>query len=147
MAHSYTSNIVHCVFSTKDRTPSIQPAIRERLWAYMLGIAKNLHIPILAIGGVDNHVHILFILPSTQRLSETIQRLKANSARWMNENGCSFAWQEGYGAFSVSPSRIDAVQRYVRHQAEHHEKRNFEEEFIALLKQSGIPYDPRFVFG
>ena len=147
MSHSYSSNLVHCVFSTKDRVHSIPLPRQEMLYAYMFGIAKNLKIEVLAIGGIANHVHILMALPATKTLSDAVRDLKANSSRWMRESDNKFAWQEGFGAFSVSPSQIPAVKTYIRNQAEHHQKRSFEEEFLALLTKSGVPYDRRYVFG
>ena len=147
MSHTYSSNLVHCVFSTKHRTDSIPELIQEKLYAYMFGIAKNLEIEILALGGIANHVHVLLALPARKTLSDTVRDLKANSSRWMKRNQKNFAWQEGFGAFSVSPSQIPAVKAYIRNQAEHHRKRSFEEEFVAMLRKSGIEYDPKWVFG
>jgi putative transposase len=147
MAHTYTTNIVHCVFSTKERASLISDVRREQLWAYVFGIAKNLGIEILAIGGMADHLHILLSLPPTKTLSETVRNLKANSSRFMSESGPQFSWQEGYGAFSVSPSQIPVVKGYIRNQAEHHKMRNFEQEFLALLKKAGVAHDPRYVFG
>jgi putative transposase len=147
MPHTYCANLVHCVFSTKERANLIPDALRERMFAYIFGIAKNLKIEILALGGTANHVHIFMGLPAKESLSFVIRDLKANSSRWMSENGSRFSWQEGFGAFSVSPSQAPTVKRYIRNQAEHHKKRNFEEEFLALLKKSGVPYDPQYAFG
>jgi putative transposase len=147
MSHTYTTNIVHCVFSTKERAPLIPTDRQEKLWAYLLGIASNMKLKILAIGGINDHVHLLISLPPTRKLAKVMCDLKANSSKWLNETGVRFAWQEGYGAFSVSPSRIADVQRYIRNQAEHHKKRNFEQEFIDLLKKSGTPFEGKYVFG
>jgi len=110
MSHTYTANIVHCVFSTKQRAPMIAADRQEHLWAYLLGIARNMKIKILAIGGVADHLHLLIALPPTMNLAKVICDLKANSSRWLNGTGGHFAWQEGYAAFSVSPSRIGDVQ-------------------------------------
>jgi putative transposase len=147
MSHTYTANIVHCVFSTKQRAPMIAADRQEHLWAYLLGIARNLKIKILAIGGVADHLHLLIALPPTMNLAKVMCDLKANSSRWLNETGGHFAWQDGYAAFSVSPSRIGDVQRYIRNQAEHHKKRNFEEEFVDLLRKSGIRFEEKYVLG
>jgi len=147
MPHTYCTNFVHCIFSTKERIDSIPDNAREHLYAYMLGIAKNLRIEILALGGTSNHLHILLALPAKQSLSDAVRDLKANSSRWMSETCKPFSWQEGFGAFSVSPSQIPTVKRYIRHQIEHHRKRNFEEEFLLLLKKSGVDFDPQYVFG
>ena len=147
MSHTYSANVVHCVFSTKGRGPMIANDRQEELWAYILGIARNEKVKILAIGGVADHLHLLIALPPKMNLSKVVCDLKANSSKWMNEKGVPFSWQEGYGAFSVSPSRISDVQRYIRNQAEHHKKRNFEEEFRDLLRRSGISFEEKYVFG
>jgi REP element-mobilizing transposase RayT len=147
MSHTYTSNLLHCVFSTKHRAAIIPADRQEHLWAYLLGIARNMKIKILAIGGTSDHLHLLIALPPTMNLAKAMCDMKANSSKWLNEAGLHFAWQEGYGAFSVSPSRVADVQRYIRNQAEHHKKRNFEQEFVDLLRKSGIPFDEQYVFG
>jgi len=147
MSHTYCTNLIHCVFSTKERADLIPDNLRESMFAYMFGIAKNLQFEILALGGTANHVHVLVALPAKQSLSFAIRDLKANSSRWMSENGACFSWQEGFGAFSVSPSQVPSVKKYIRNQPGHHKKRNFEEEFLLLLKKSGIAYDPKYVFG
>lgn len=104
-------------------------------------------VSILAIGGITNHVHILLSLPPSRNLAKVVCDLKANSSRWLNETGVKFVWQEGYGAFSVHPSRVDAVQPYIRNQAEHHKQRDFQEEFVDHLQKSGISCDEKYVFG
>ena len=140
MPQSYAANFVHCIFSTKDRRDSIPHQLQEQLYAYLLGIAKNLCIELLAAGGTANHVHLLISLPPTMPLAEAVQKLKANSSRWLGEQQQEFEWQKGYGAFSVSPSQLNTVQTYIRNQERHHAKRNFEEEFqILLQKLSAIP--------
>jgi putative transposase len=143
VSQTYAANFIHCVFSTKGRKDLIAPELRSKLWAYIFGIGKNLSIELLAVGGTANHVHVLIGLPPTLRLAEAIQKLKANSSRWMGEQNISFEWQKGYGAFSVSPSLLKTVKAYIRNQEQHHRKRSFEEEFRALLQKSGIAYDER----
>ncbi len=138
MRHNYIANFVHCIFSTKDRRDLISPELQERLWPYIGGICRNLRIDLLEAGGTANHVHLLVGLPATMPLSEAIQKLKANSSRWLGEQGVSFQWQEGYGAFSVSPSLLPTVKAYIGSQAIHHQKRNFEEEFALFLRKSGL---------
>ena len=144
MAHTYTSNIVHCVFSTKERSPLIPADRTEGLYAYLYGIANSEGFSLLAAGGTTNHVHLLFVLPASVTLAHAVQKLKGGSSRWM---GQGFSWQQAYGAFSVSPSQLPVVKKYIRNQAEHHRKRSFEEEFVALLKHCGIAYDLQYVFG
>jgi putative transposase len=142
MSHSYCTNLVHCVFSTKERAPTIAAEVQERLWAYLEGIAKNHHISLLAVGGIANHVHVLFSVPQTMTVASAVNSLKANSSRWLREQGNSFEWQKGYGAFSVSPSQAPAVQAYIRSQAEHHAKHTFEDEFTPLALGPGATRYP-----
>ena len=146
MSHTHAANFVHCVFSTKDRRALIPAESQERLYAYLIGIADNLGFNILAVGGTSNHVHLLLMLPTALTLAEAVQKLKANSSRWLGESGVRFEWQKGYGAFSVSPSLLPMVGAYIHNQAEHHKKRTFEEEFVALLKKCGLPYDADRLF-
>ncbi len=120
--------------------------MQPRLWAYMGGIARNHKFLVLANGGMEDHVHLLIQLPPVLSLAKAVSLLKANSSSWMKEHGRKFAWQEGYGAFSVSASNLAAVERYIANQQKHHRRRTFEDEFIALLKKHGIPFDPKFVF-
>jgi putative transposase len=112
----------------------------------LVGIAGNLGFQILAAGGTSNHVHLLIGLPTSLTLSEVVQKLKANSSRWLGENALKFEWQKGYGAFSVSPSLLTTVQAYIRNQEEHHRKRSFEEGFRPLLDKSGVQYDAERLF-
>lgn len=147
MSHTYCSNLVHCVFGTKHRVNSISENIRGSLHAYLFGIARNLDVEILALGGTANHVHILLTVPAKRPLSDVVRDLKANSSRWMSENSPPFSWQEGFAAFSVSSSQAGKVKTYIRNQEQHHRKRNFEEEFLLLLRKSAVDYDPRYVFG
>jgi putative transposase len=140
MAHSYSGNYIHLVFSTKDRRNTIPSDLQDKLWAYLFGICHNLKITLIAVGGISNHVHMLISLPATMRLSDAIKELKANSSRWIGEHGIAFEWQKGYGAFSVSASNLDVVQDYIRNQEEHHRKRSFDDEFLTLLKKSGIAF-------
>ena len=147
MSHTYTKSHFHVVFSTKERRKCISKEIQPLLWAYMTGICRNHDIIPVAVGGISDHVHALFHLPATLSLSKGMLLLKSNSSRWMNEHERGFAWQEGYGAFSVSASVLPAVTRYIQNQEQHHRKISFEDEFLALLKKHGIEYDPKYVFG
>ncbi len=147
MSHTYSTNIVHCVFSTKNRADLIRNELRESLYAYLFGTARNLKVQMIALGGTANHIHILLPVPPKEPLSFVVRDLKANSSRWMSEQGPRFAWQDGFGAFSVSPSRVPLVKNYIHNQEQHHRKRSFEEEFVLLLKKSGVAFDPKYVFG
>ncbi len=147
MAHSYPNILVHCVFSTKERRDIIPEHLHETLARYFVGIGRGHDIPVLSAGGTANHAHLLIALPATVPLAKAIQVLKANSSRWLSEHGFDFAWQDGYGAFSVSASNVAAVKEYIDRQAAHHRKYSFEDELVTLLRKSGVPYDPDFVFG
>jgi len=144
MPHTYTIQLVHCVFSTKQRSALITDP--SRLWTYMRAIARNCDVNVIAIGGTANHVHLLLKIPPTARTADIVRTLKANTSRWMNEIGHGFAWQDGYAAISVSPSQISAVVRYIENQAEHHRSRSFEQEYFALLEKSGVPFNLDQVF-
>jgi putative transposase len=147
MAHSYTRNHIHLVFSTKERRNTITKELQPCLWAYIAGIYQNYEMIAVAIGGTENHVHILFHLSAKISLAKAVQLLKGNSSKWIGEQGIEFAWQEGYGAFSVSSSNLDALTRYVRNQQAHHRKFSFEDEFRALLKKHNVDYDPKYMLG
>ena len=144
MAHTYTSNFQHCIFSTKERRPTISLERLPALCAYFGGIAKGEGFELLRAGGTSNHVHLLLSVPANLALATAMQKLKGGSSRWM---GKEFAWQQGYGAFSVSPSQLPVVKAYIDKQEEHHHRQSFEEEFTQLLRSCGIAYEPQFVFG
>jgi REP element-mobilizing transposase RayT len=144
MAHTYSAILLHVVFSTKERRSLIQEP--PKLWAYVAGIARNLAFEPLAVGGTENHLHLLLRLPTSVSVAEAAQKLKANSSRWLKENGSWLGWQEGYGVFTVSPSNVDAVRRYIQNQPEHHRRSSFEEEFLGLLVRSGIAFEKAEVF-
>ena len=150
MAHSYASALFHCVFSTKDRRKLIDADLGPRLWPYLGGIARENNIRALAVGGVEDHVHLLISLPSTMALAKALQLIKGGSSKWVHDefpNRRDFGWQEGYGAFSIGVSQIDDTKRYIENQAEHHRRHTFEEEFVAFLERHGIEYDARYVWG
>jgi putative transposase len=147
MAHTYPNVLIHCVFSTKERRSVIPESLLPGLFKYLNGIGSNIHVPVIAAGGTDNHVHMLIALPASITLAKAMQTFKANSSRWIGEHGVDFAWQHGYAAFSVSASNRDAVLKYIENQADHHRKRSFEDEFVALLRKSGVSYDQKVVFG
>jgi putative transposase len=150
VSHTYSSNRIHVIFSTKGREKSISEDLQPKLWAYMAGIAHNQHFETMNVGGVEDHVHALLVLPPTLSLAKAVQYLKGSSSKWINDDRRTvsrFAWQEGYGAFSVSSSQTAEVMRYIRQQKAHHAKRSFEEEFVAFLKKYGLEYDPAYVLG
>lgn len=150
MAHSYVSALFHCVFSTKDRRTTITKDIEERLWQYMGGIARENKMRALAIGGVEDHVHLLLSLPSTLTIAKALQLIKGGSSKWVHDTfpeHRDFEWQEGYGAFSIGISQVDDTKKYIAIQREHHRTRTFQEEFLAFLEKHDIEYDPRYVWG
>ena len=144
--HSFPNVLIHCVFGTKERRMLVPEELQPKLWRYFNGIGQNIRVPVLTAGGIANHAHLLIALPPDITLAASIQKLKANSSRWMGEHGVKFAWQTGYGAFSVSASNQKAVREYIEHQPEHHARRSFEDEFVALLDKSGVKYDRARVF-
>ena len=148
MAHTFTNLLYHIVFSTKNRQLLIDDDIKEDLFAYLGGTVRGINGDALIVNGTADHVHLLVVLPQTIAVADALRDIKANSSRWVHEkwaNRESFGWQTGYGAFTVSESRREAVKRYIANQEEHHRTISFQEEFIGLLKKHRIPYDPRFV--
>ena len=123
MAHSYVSSVFHIVFSTKQRMQLIRFRQPISIVNYLAGIARNHGMQMLAVGGTQNHVHILVVLPADMALSDAGRTLKTNSSRWMRETDRLFAWQQGDEAFSVSPSQLDRVKQYIANQAAHHRTR------------------------
>lgn len=150
MSHTYASNRVHVVFSTKERAKTLPQEFLPKLWPYMAGIARNHQFQAIQIGGTRDHVHALILLSPILQLAKAVQTLKGSSSHWINETWMAhgrFSWQEGYGAFSVSASQTDSVVKYIVNQEAHHRKRSFAEEFVELLEKHGVNYDPRYVLG
>jgi len=149
MAHSFTHLLSHVVFSTKNRAQQLDIELRDRLFPYMSGIINELGGSVSTINGTKDHIHMLLRLPAATPLADAMRVLKTNSSRWVHETWAarrSFAWQTGYGAFSVSQSVADEFVRYIQNQAEHHRSMTFQEELIALLKRHGIEYDERYMW-
>ena len=149
MSHAYVSNLMHCTFSTKNRSPMIDSELEERLWPYIGGIARENRMKALAIGGTKDHLHALLSLPGMMSFAKAVQLLKGGSSKWVHDTFAqhrNFEWLEGYGAFSVSKSQCDKTIAYIQHQKEHHRRKTFDEEFRELLIKHGIEYDPRYLF-
>ena len=139
MAKTYTKLIYHIVFSTKERAPLITEEIRDRLYEYFGGVIRGERGSVLEIGGVADHVHILARFGAAVAVSEMVQRIKGSSSHWMNARPESwFAWQNGYGAFTVSESQVATLRRYIRHQEEHHKHLPYKDELISLLRKHQI---------
>jgi putative transposase len=149
MAHTFTSILIHAVFSTSGRAPLLNDTIRPDVHAYIGGILRELRAVPIAIGGTIDHVHLLIRLPADLSAADCLRVVKTNSSRWVNQRWPQrrrFAWQGGYAAFSVSESRRAAVVRYVGDQARHHRRISFQEEFLALLNNHGVEFDERFIW-
>jgi putative transposase len=139
--------LLHFIFSTLGRRPQIGPGFRGNLFAYLGGIIREMKAAALIINGTDNHVHILVRIRPVHSGAEIARVVKANSSRWVREKWCSdFAWQAGYGVFSVSESSVEAVTKYIADQEEHHKKQSFQEEFVAFLKKNNVEYDERYIW-
>jgi REP element-mobilizing transposase RayT len=149
MPQSLAKNLIHLVFSTKHREPLLADAVRPALQAYLATVFKNLQSPVLALNSVADHVHILFSLHRTVALSTVVEDAKKSSSKWLKTQSpdlASFAWQAGYGAFSVSESAVETVTRYIDTQAEHHRKVTFQDEFRAFLTKHNLEYDERYLW-
>ena len=143
MPHSFSYNLQHVVFGTKERRRLIREDLQEPMRAYIGGIARQNGMTAIAVGAVADHVHILLIVPATMAISKSVQLIKAGSSKWFRETYSRlFAWQEGYSSFSVSKSNEAKVGTYVRNQAEHHKKRDFVQEWKELLRRHGLKFDP-----
>lgn len=150
MTNAYTSLFTHIIFSTHNREPLLKSALRERLFAYMGGIARENKIKAISIGGTIDHVHMLLLIPANISAAKAVQLVKGGSSKWVHENISSlkkFAWQEGYGAFSIGASQAPAVVAYIAGQQEHHRLKTFQEEYLSFLKKYNIEYDERYVWG
>jgi putative transposase len=144
MAHTYSLNLLHCVFSTKGRLPLIQnPA---QAWTTLRVVARNAQVNLVAVGGTANHVHLLLEMPKTRTVADIMRELKANSSARLRRSMPAFAWQDGYGAISVSPTAVKPVTRYIEQQEDHHRGRSFEQEYVAILDRAGVKYDSGYVF-
>ena len=149
MPQSLVKNLLHLVFSTKNRSLWIPAEVREPLFAYQAGIFKEWDSPAFIIGGVEDHIHALFSLSKNHALKKFVEEVKKGSSKWMKSEGtgnADFYWQNGYAAFSVSQSNVDAVMQYIRNQEEHHRKMTFQDELRALFKRHRVEFDERYVW-
>jgi putative transposase len=145
MAHSFAAVWLHIVFGTKNRLPFLHDSIRPELHAYVAAVLQRLDCPARLINSVDDHLHALVRLSRRVSIEKVLEAMKANSSRWLKTKGGPlrhFQWQAGYGAFSVSPSQVETVRRYIARQAEHHRRVTFQEEYEDLLRRQGFAFDP-----
>ncbi len=149
MAQSLAKIYIHAIFSTKHRAPLIAEDWSGELFQVLGGIVKKIDCMPILVGGVEDHVHLLFQLARTTTIAQVIGTIKSNSSAWVNQT-CGlpepFHWQSGYGAFSVSQSNVDAVCEYIRNQKEHHSKQSFQDEFREWLRRYGIEWDEQYVW-
>ena len=138
----------HFVFSTKGRQPFIDLAWRGRLHEYLGGVMRCIGAIPEAVGGVADHVHLLAGLRATHRVADVLREVKSASSAWVHDEikVDKFAWQSGYGGFTVSPSLVGNVRQYILRQEEHHRRRTFEEEYVELLRLCGVEYDERYLW-
>lgn len=150
MANTYINILIHTVFSTKNREPWLSSSLRERLYPYICGIARENSLKVFCIGGTDNHVHILLSLNSTTPIAKAIQFIKGGSSKWIHETFPEqkiFLWQEGYGAFSIGISNVDETRQYIENQEKHHSKESFCDEYLKFLRKNNIDFDEKYLWG
>jgi REP element-mobilizing transposase RayT len=149
MPQSLANIYVHLIFSTKERFPFLSPEVRPDLHSYMSTVLANLNSPAVLINSVEDHVHILFNMGRTVTLAQVVEDVKKSSSKWIKTQGLSFskfAWQAGYGGFSVSESNTPKVANYIQNQEEHHRVKSFQEEYREFLTKHKIQYDERYVW-
>ena len=149
MANTYTALHYHVVFSTKHRKPWITADIETRIWSYLGGIARDNDMKALCIGGIEDHVHLLLGAPPTIAPAKAAQLIKGGSSKWVHTTFpqlSAFAWQDGYGAFTVSKSIIPSVIDYIQKQREHHAAKTFQDEFVELLRRHEIDYEEKYLW-
>jgi len=147
MPQSLSAVHVHAIFSTKDRRPFLRDKeLSAELHAYLGGISKNQGCPPVIVGGFEDHVHILALQSRSVTLSDWIKEIKRSSTLWCKQRNPEFAWQSGYGAFSVSPDHLGSVRQYIADQEEHHRVVSFQEEFLRLLEEHNLGWDNRYVW-
>ena len=149
MPQSLSRILIHLVFSTKNRERVLTSAIQTELHPYLAGTLDNTECPSLQVGGVEDHVDLLFGLSRTLTIAKVVETLKTSSSKWIKTKGHEFAnfhWQSGYGAFSVSQSDADGVVAYIQNQAKHHQKMTFQDEYRRLLERYRIAFDEKYVW-
>jgi REP element-mobilizing transposase RayT len=147
MSQSLSFLLVHLVFSTKDRRPLLNESVRSGLHAYLATVAREKKCDCFRVGGVADHVHLAVRLHATKSVAKLVEELKTSSSRWLKVQGVEgFAWQRGYGAFSVNPADSSALVRYIEEQDAHHRKRDFQQEMRAFFEKYHVAFDERYVW-
>ena len=149
MPESHAFVLIHVVFSTRNRKANLNAEVRPRLHAYLSTVARNLGCVCYCVGGVADHVHLAIRLSRTLTIAQLVQELKASSSKWLKTQSpllADFAWQRGYGAFSVGPVDLGALQIYIDTQEDHHRTRSFQEEYLAFLVKYSVEYDERYIW-
>lgn len=149
MANTYTQIHLQFVFAVKYRKALILPSFKDELYQYITGIIQHYDHKVLAINGVEDHIHIFIGMRPTQSISDLLQDIKGSSSKWINEKEFlkqKFEWQGGYGAFSYSKSHVQNVINYIANQEKHHKKETFREEYLKFLKVFEIDYDENYIF-
>jgi putative transposase len=149
MPQSLNHVLLHLVFSTKDRLPFLETTIRSTLYAYIATVARNAGCECLRVGGMEDHVHLAIEFSRTITIAELVEELKTSSSKWLKTQTphlSSFAWQRGYGVFSVGPTDSEALLTYIDRQEEHHREISFQEEYRAFLRKYRISFDERYVW-
>jgi REP element-mobilizing transposase RayT len=147
MPQTLSFNLVHIVFSTKNRLPLIKTETMSDLHAYLAGTARKLGCDCFRVGGVADHVHLALKLPTTRTAAKIVSEIKTGSSVWMKQQEIAgFAWQRGYGLFSVSPADLGALVQYIDGQEAHHRKRSFQDEMRAFFEKYHIAFDERYVW-
>ena len=149
MGHTYTSLLYHVVFSTQQRRPLIEPAYVDRLAKFVGGVIRQRKGKLLKMNGPQDHLHLVAMFSPAVAVSDEVRDIKSLSSGWIHDTfsgAQTFAWQEGYSAFSVGKSNLDRVLRYVQNQQKHHRRLSFEEELVGMLDRAGIEYDPRYLW-
>jgi REP element-mobilizing transposase RayT len=149
MAQSLAFLLVHVIFSTKERVPILDASVRPALYAYLATVARNAECDCYRIGGTADHVHIAIRVSRKTNVAKMVELMKSSSSKWLKTQSpelAKFAWQRGYGAFSVGPADLKALIHYIDGQEAHHKRRSFQEEFRAFLKKYGIECDERYLW-
>lgn len=149
MSQSLANILIHLVFSTKERQALLHDNARGELHAYLTGILRNHHCQVIEMNSVEDHLHVLFAITKREPLAKIVEQMKSHSSFWLKDEGrapSDFAWQRGYGAFSVSPTHLGVVRRYIRNQQEHHAKVSFMDEFRRLCQKNLAPLDERYAW-